>query len=188
MKKEILLKVTVDWPDEQDYNDQLVLEDSGILDNLKEGVDVEIVPDKPRVVVIGAGGMLGRSVDIANFLKGEMPVLLNHYDKSAIMTQHEQHEMMIKEFGYHDIPVPFDISNNLLNKISNMMGVEPENFGRDLIIERSENDSYSVKYHPLAHSGIGKTIEIKPLKKAEPLPARKFDEPQSKYIKRSKKG
>lgn len=41
--REILLRFTVDWKDYDDVHPQLVLEDSGILEQLKDGVRIEVV-------------------------------------------------------------------------------------------------------------------------------------------------
>lgn len=38
MKREILIKVVIDWNDYEDTCDELILEDSGIYENLKDGV------------------------------------------------------------------------------------------------------------------------------------------------------
>lgn len=42
-KREILVKVVVDWEDYDDVSDELILEDSGIFDSLKDGVSIEII-------------------------------------------------------------------------------------------------------------------------------------------------
>lgn len=42
-KREILVKVVIDWEDYDDVSDELILEDSGIYDSLKYGVSIEIV-------------------------------------------------------------------------------------------------------------------------------------------------
>lgn len=41
----IILKVQIDFENYDDVTDELILEDSGILDSLKEGVSVEILYD-----------------------------------------------------------------------------------------------------------------------------------------------
>lgn len=43
MKREILVKVVIDWEDYDDVCDELILEDSGIFDNLKIGVSIQQV-------------------------------------------------------------------------------------------------------------------------------------------------
>lgn len=43
MKREILIKVTIDWDNYDDVCDELILEDSGIYDSLKDGVGIEII-------------------------------------------------------------------------------------------------------------------------------------------------
>lgn len=42
MKREIHIKVTIDWPDYEDVCDELILEDSGIYDLVKNGVSIEL--------------------------------------------------------------------------------------------------------------------------------------------------
>ena len=42
MKREILIKVVIDWNDYEDTCDELILEDSGIYENLKDGVSIEL--------------------------------------------------------------------------------------------------------------------------------------------------
>lgn len=42
MKRKLLLEVTLNWEDYEDVADELLLEDSGILSCLKEGVNVKI--------------------------------------------------------------------------------------------------------------------------------------------------
>jgi hypothetical protein len=41
MKKTIYLKMTIDWENYDDVIDELIIEDSGVLDSLKEGVSIE---------------------------------------------------------------------------------------------------------------------------------------------------
>ncbi|MFA5207538.1 MAG: hypothetical protein WC428_02660 [Candidatus Paceibacterota bacterium] len=41
MKRTIYLKMIVDWEDYDDVSNELIIEDSGILDSLKEGVNIE---------------------------------------------------------------------------------------------------------------------------------------------------
>ena len=43
--KTIFLKVEINFENYEDVNDELILEDSGILDSLKKGVNVEILDD-----------------------------------------------------------------------------------------------------------------------------------------------
>lgn len=44
MNKSILVKITVDWEDyEENVDNQLIFEDTGILDNLKDGVSIELI-------------------------------------------------------------------------------------------------------------------------------------------------
>jgi hypothetical protein len=40
-KRIIYLKMTIDWEDYDDVIDELLIEDSGVLDGLKEGVSIE---------------------------------------------------------------------------------------------------------------------------------------------------
>lgn len=42
MKREIIVKVVIDWNDYEDTCDELILEDSGIFENLKDGVSIEL--------------------------------------------------------------------------------------------------------------------------------------------------
>ena len=42
MKREIIVKVVIDWNDYEDTCDELILEDSGIYENLKDGVSIEL--------------------------------------------------------------------------------------------------------------------------------------------------
>jgi len=44
-KRTIYLQVTIDWEDYDDVCDELVLEDTGMLDKLKEGVVVKQIAD-----------------------------------------------------------------------------------------------------------------------------------------------
>jgi hypothetical protein len=37
----IYLKMTIDWEDYDDVIDELIIEDSGVLDSLKDGVSIE---------------------------------------------------------------------------------------------------------------------------------------------------
>lgn len=41
MKREIIVKVIIDWEDYDDVDDQLILDDCGIYDSLKYGVYIE---------------------------------------------------------------------------------------------------------------------------------------------------
>ena len=43
MKREILIRVTIDWEDYEDVCDEVMLEDSGIYDELKSGVDIDVL-------------------------------------------------------------------------------------------------------------------------------------------------
>lgn len=43
MKREIIVKVVIDWEDHDDVCDELTLEDTGIYDILSDGVSIEIV-------------------------------------------------------------------------------------------------------------------------------------------------
>lgn len=43
MKREITVKVIIDWEGCDDVCDELILEDTGIYDNLMTGVSIEIV-------------------------------------------------------------------------------------------------------------------------------------------------
>lgn len=43
MKKTIFLKMTTDWENYDDVINELIIEDSGVLDSLKEGVSIEEV-------------------------------------------------------------------------------------------------------------------------------------------------
>lgn len=43
MKREIIVKVVIDWNDYEDTCDELILEDSGIFENLKDGVYIEYI-------------------------------------------------------------------------------------------------------------------------------------------------
>jgi hypothetical protein len=51
-KRIVFLKMTVDWEDYDDVCDELLLEDTGILDNLKEGIKVEHIKFDPNQLVI----------------------------------------------------------------------------------------------------------------------------------------
>ena len=51
-KRIVFLKLTVDWEDYDDVCDELLLEDTGILDNLKNGVNVEHIKFDPNQLVI----------------------------------------------------------------------------------------------------------------------------------------
>ena len=42
MKREILIKVVIDWEDYDDVCDEIVLDDCGIYDALKDGVSILI--------------------------------------------------------------------------------------------------------------------------------------------------
>lgn len=48
-KRTFTIKVTVDWEDYDDVDSELVLEDSGIYDSLKDGVKVELVKEEKNV-------------------------------------------------------------------------------------------------------------------------------------------
>lgn len=41
--REIIVKITIDWEDYGDVSKELILEDTGIYDSLKEGVNIEIL-------------------------------------------------------------------------------------------------------------------------------------------------
>ncbi len=43
--RRIRLEVVIDWEDSDDVCDELILEDSGIYENLKDGVDIQIIKD-----------------------------------------------------------------------------------------------------------------------------------------------
>jgi len=45
MKRTIYLQVIIDWEDYDDVSDELILEDSGIFDKLKDGVRVKQIAD-----------------------------------------------------------------------------------------------------------------------------------------------
>lgn len=47
MPRKILIEFTVDWEDYDDVNVELIVEDAGIIDSLKEGVTYRILNDKP---------------------------------------------------------------------------------------------------------------------------------------------
>ena len=51
-KRIVFLKLTVDWEDYDDVCDELLLEDTGILDNLKKGVKLEHIKYDPNQLVI----------------------------------------------------------------------------------------------------------------------------------------
>ena len=44
--RKILLEVIIDWEDSDDICDELILEDSGIYENLKDGVEVRQINAK----------------------------------------------------------------------------------------------------------------------------------------------
>ena len=67
-EREIYLKIKIDWEDCDNVCDKLLIEDSGILDELEEGVSVEIVSLSSHAVPI---------LDYINDkLKSEPPILL----------------------------------------------------------------------------------------------------------------
>ena len=43
MSKKLYLEITIDWDNYEDVNDELILEDSGLLDSIKDGVKAELV-------------------------------------------------------------------------------------------------------------------------------------------------
>ena len=47
----LILKVNFDWEDYEDVAPQLLLEDSGLLDGIKDGVSVDILPSNEEKVV-----------------------------------------------------------------------------------------------------------------------------------------
>lgn len=49
MIRTIYLKVTIDWENYEDVSDDLIIEDSGILDSLKDGVMIEHI-DAPFII------------------------------------------------------------------------------------------------------------------------------------------
>jgi hypothetical protein len=47
MKRTIIVQVEIDWEDYDDVCDELMLEDSGIYDSLKDGVEIKLInPNK----------------------------------------------------------------------------------------------------------------------------------------------
>jgi hypothetical protein len=43
MKRELLVKITVNWDDYEDVTDELVLEDTGIYEIVKDNVFIELI-------------------------------------------------------------------------------------------------------------------------------------------------
>lgn len=46
MKREIILKLKIDWEDYDDVCDEIILDDCGILDGIKDGISIEILAPK----------------------------------------------------------------------------------------------------------------------------------------------
>ena len=48
-KRIIYIKMTIDWEDYDDVIDELIIEDSGVLDCLKEGINIEQIKFNDKV-------------------------------------------------------------------------------------------------------------------------------------------
>lgn len=71
MKREIIVKVVIDWNDYEDTCDELILEDSGIYENLKDGVSIELNKHKVSNNEVACCGNCHLPLDNIEYIKKE---------------------------------------------------------------------------------------------------------------------
>ena len=71
MARIIYLKMTIDWENYEDVGNELIIEDSGILDSLKDGVIVEQI-DAP-IIPSTLSGMINEAIEPHNSNSDKQP-------------------------------------------------------------------------------------------------------------------
>jgi hypothetical protein len=72
MARIIYLKMTIDWENYEDVGNELIIEDSGILDSLKDGVIVEQI-DAPIIIPSTLSSMINEVIEPHNSNSDKQP-------------------------------------------------------------------------------------------------------------------